>query len=241
MAPALAALAYLASYGARTPFLALRSLGRVRNLALVLVPAAAMGAVALALAGRVDRDVSAGALLLVAVPAPLAAPGLVGRMRGRADLAGALVLGSVLFSLAIGSVTGDLASGAAVAGLEAYAIGALVANGLPPLRDLVLVPLRWVGWAALAAVLLIAALSGPRIDAAAIIAALALISAGTVSAVAVALLTGRDLRAAIGGAGLRDPVLAIGLALATSPAALSVPVAYAVFCLVLAALALIRR
>ena len=241
MALALAALAYLASYGARTPFLALRSLTRVRNLALILVPAVAMGAVAIALVGRVDRDVSAGALLLAAVPAPLAAPGVVSRLRGRADLAGALVLGSVLLSLAIGAATGSLASGAAVVALEAYAIAAMVANAIPGLRDVVLRPLRWIGWSAAAAVLVIGGLSGPRLDLAVIVAALAIACAGIAAAAGVAAASGRDVRAAIGGAGLRDPVLAVGLALASSPAALAVPLVYAVFCLGLGAFAGFRR
>lgn len=241
MALGVAALAYLGSYGARTPLLALRSLTRLRNLALILIPAAAMAAVALALVGRVDREVSAGALLLAAMPAPLAAPGVVARLRGRGDLAGALVLGSALLALAIGVATGDLASGAAVAGLEAYAAGALLANGLPPVRDVLLTPLRWIGWAAFAAILGIAVFAGPRIDAVTITVALALAIAGIASAAGVAAVSGRDLRAAIGAAGLRDPALAIALALARSPSAVGVPAVYAVFCLGLAAFAAIRR
>src|SRR5207253_3907059 len=93
---ALAALGYLAAYGARMPLLAFRGLLRVRNIALVLVPAVVIGAIGLALQGRVDERIAAGALAVAIVPAPLVGPGIVGRMRGRADLTGALGLGTTL-------------------------------------------------------------------------------------------------------------------------------------------------
>src|SRR5882672_8917201 len=94
---AIGGIAYLIAYGARTPLLALRGLTRVRNLALVIGPAVAMRALALALQDRVHASVSAGAIAVALVPAPLVAPEIVGRLRGgRMDQAGALVLGTAI-------------------------------------------------------------------------------------------------------------------------------------------------
>ncbi|MDQ2951093.1 MAG: hypothetical protein M3R54_02390, partial [Chloroflexota bacterium] len=69
------------------------------NLAVIIVPAVAVGLVALAADGRVDERTAAGAVALAIVPAPLVGPEIVGRMRGRSDHAGAFVLGTVLVSL----------------------------------------------------------------------------------------------------------------------------------------------
>lgn len=248
-------IVYLATYGARTPLLALRALLRPRNLALLIVPAAAMGAVAFLLQGRVDERVAAGAIALAVVPAPFIAPELIGRMRGRADTAGALVLGTVMVSVLIIGSRGALAAGALFTATEAFALSAMFANALPTVRDRVLVPLRVLGWVALvvifASALSIAApplfdrtLGGtePLPLLSSVLVAAAMFVTGTASAAAAARVLGANSVAVVCGTGLRDPALAIALStILGSPEAAVVPLLYAVFCLVIAALALSRR
>jgi hypothetical protein len=223
---------------------------------LVIVPAVAMGALVLALQDHVSGQVAAGAIAVALVPAPLVAPELVGRMRGgRMDQAGALVLGTAIASLLVVGSRGALASGALFAATEAFAISSMVANALPTIRDRLLVVLRLVGWAAALLIVLTIVLEGqplfyspaflepdPNIAFTNAVVALALLIVGAVSSAAVARVTGRDVRAAIGGAGLRDPFLAIALAaVTTTPSSAGVPLLYGVFCLGLAALALRLR
>jgi hypothetical protein len=251
---AIGALAYLAAYGARTPLLALRALTRQRNLALILVPAIAMGAFALALQDRVDARVAAGAIALAIVPAPLVAPELVGRMRGRADLAGALSLGTIILSLLVVGSRGPLAAGALFAATESFAISAMVANGVPTIRDFLLMPLRLVGWLAVAVIFVSAILAmPPLLDAPSIgtdpplivmsaLVAFALFVVGVIASVVTSRFVGGDMRAAVGGAGLRDPALGVALAaVMASPDSAGVPLLYALFCLGLAAFALRHR
>jgi hypothetical protein len=223
----------------------------VRNLALVIVPAVALGALALGLQGRVDARTAAGALALAIVPAPFIAPELVGRMRGRADLAGALVLGTVLVSLLVVGSRGALAAGALFTATEAFAITAMLANGLPTIRDRLLPLLRVAGWLGFLLVFvttLIVALpplfdpppigTEPPLVLSSALVAFAMLAAGVASSALVALAFGRDVRSAIGGAGLRDPALGVALASVTAGAdSTGVPLVYAVFCLVLAAFA----
>ena len=244
----IAALVYLAAHGARMPLLALRGLLRVRNLIVAAAPALALGAFALALEGRVDDRVASGAIAVAVVPAPLVAVGVVTRLRGRMDLAGALVLGTVIVSLLVVGSRGALAAGALFVALEVFAVAAMVAGALPPLRDALLPVLRVVGWAAFLIALLSAALSQTSsigdagLLAESLAAAVALLVLGACVAYLAARATGREPLAAIAGAGLRDPALAVALAIATAgPDAAGVPLIYAVFCLGLAALALLRR
>jgi hypothetical protein len=238
------------SYGARTPLLALRALTRPRNFALVIVPAVALGGLALAFQGRVDERIAAGALALAIVPAPFVAPELVGRLRGRADLAGALVLGTVLVSLLVVGSRGARAAGALFTAAEAFAITAMFANALPTIRDALLPPLRVAGWLGFCLVFAATAIGGlpPLFDARVsgepplvvmtAVVALAMLVLGPLSSALVALAFGRDVRSAVGGAGLRDPALGVALATVTAGAdSTGVPLVYGVFCLVLAALA----
>ncbi|HEY3218833.1 MAG TPA: hypothetical protein VGK15_07080 [Candidatus Limnocylindria bacterium] len=226
----------------------------MRNLALLVIPAVAIGAVALALQGYVDGRVAAGALAVTLMPAPLVAPELVGRMRGRADLAGALVLGTVLVSLLVVGSRGSVAAGALFTATEAYALPAMIGNALPTVRDALLVPLRIVGWLAVPTIFIAAAVvipplfdappigTEPPLGLASAVVALALFLVGVVSSAAVARALDRDVVAAIGGAGLRDPALAIAFVTITAgPDSTGVPLAYAVFCLGLAALTLRGR
>ena len=214
-----------------------------------------MGALALVLQGRVDERIAAGAIALAIVPAPFVAPEIVGRMRGRADLAGALVLGTVMISVLVVGSRGALAAGALFAATEAFAVPAMFANALPTVRDRVLVPLRALGWIALAVIFAsaLATLLPPLFDRTAggteplpiltsFLVAAAMLVAGTVSTAVAASIVGGNITAAIGGAGLRDPALAVVLAtIIGGPGSAGVPLVYAVFCLVLAAAALLRR
>ena len=209
---------------------------------MIIVPAVALGAIALALDGRVDAGTAAGAVALVIVPAPFVGPELVGRLRGRSDQAGAFVLGSILLSLLIVGSRGALAAGGLFTATEAFAIAAMIANGLPTIRDALLAPLRVIGWIAPVLVLVVAALLAPTIDLATVLVAAALLMGGTVTSALVALRVGRDVRAAVGGSGLRDPALGVALALLVGgSSATGVPLVYGVFCLVLGALSLRAR
>ena len=241
MIGALAALAYLASYGARTPLLALRGLLRLRNIVLVVAPAVAIGFSAAAVSAFLGGDAGEGAIALALVPAPLVASEVVTRLRGRMDLAGVLALGTAILSLLLIGGRGAIAAGGLFAATEAYAIAAMIANALPSVRDAFLVPLRAIGWIAVAVVIANAVVAGPVIDGSTLLAAAAVFASGTLSAALVALLLRREITAAVAGAGLRDPVLGIAFATLLAPQASGVALVYGVFCLVLAAVALRAR
>jgi hypothetical protein len=229
---ALAALVYLAAYGARMPVLAFRGLLRLRNLILILGPSVVLGAIAFALEGRVDDRVAAGAFAVALAPAPLVGPGIVARLRGRMDLAGALGLGTILLSFVLVSARGPFATGGLSIATQAYAIAATVGAVIPRLRDALLLPLRIAGWAAFAVVLAAGALAAPAIDLVTVVVALGLLLAGVAASLAAAYETGREPLAAVVGAGLRDPALAVALATtATGAEATGVPLMYALFCL----------
>jgi hypothetical protein len=226
----------------------------VRNLALVLIPAVALGLFALALQDRVDGRIAAGAIAVAIVPSPLVATGIVARLRGRMDLTGALCLGTIVLSLLVVGSRGALAAGALFVALEVFAIAAMVAGAIPPLRDLLLPVLRVVGWLAFAVVLESATVAGgsPFLEGAPLAptsfilesagVALGLLVIGVAISSAVAIATAREPLAAIAGAGLRDPALAVALATITSgPDATGVPLIYALFCLVLAGIARLAR
>jgi hypothetical protein len=239
---ALAALVYLSAYGARMPILAFRSLLRLRNLILVLGPSVVLSAVAFALQGRVDDRVAAGAFAVAVAPAPLVGPGIVARLNGRMDLAGALGLGTILLAFVLISGRGAPATSGLHIGTQAYAIAATVAAVIPRLRDALLVPLRIAGWAAFAVVLAAGALAAPAIDLVTVAVALGLLLAGIAASLAAAYETQREPLAAVVGAGLRDPALAVALATtASGTEATGVPLIYAVFCLGLAGVARLAR
>jgi hypothetical protein len=239
---AVAALVYLAAYGARMPVLAFRGLLRLRNLILILGPSVVLSAIAFALEGRVDDRVAAGAFAVALAPAPLVGPGVVARLRGRMDLAGVLGLGTILLTFVLVSARGPLATGGLFIGTQAYAIAATVGAVIPRLRDALLLPLRIAGWAAFAVVLAAGALAAPAIDLATVVVALGLLLAGIAASLAAAYETGREPLAAVVGAGLRDPALAVALATAAGGTeATGVPLIYAVFCLGLAGAARLAR
>jgi hypothetical protein len=211
---------------------------RLRNLAVIVIPAVAIGAAAFAVYAF-DPRLGAGALAVAVVPAPLVAPGLVGRIRGRADLAGALVLGTVALSLLVVGSRGAVAAAALFTATQAFALPAMFANALPTVRDAILAPLRVIGWIACGAVIVLGVVAAPTIDVWTIVVAVLLLDIGGISAAVVAFLTGRDVAAAVGGAGLRDGALAIALATAIG-ADLGVAVVYALGGLVVGTVALMR-
>jgi hypothetical protein len=239
----LAVAVYLSSYGARTPLLALRALARIRTLLLVLVPASALWTLAIVSStGFLVVPVGMGMLALAVVPAPLAAGDVVTRVGRRGDLAGALTLGTVVLSLAA-LVSGWLVpTGQLVLAFQLYVFAAVLASALPTVRDAVIVPIRWAGWIAFLVALASVIYAAPSIDVSAMAAAAAMLVVGAATAAIVARLLSRDVIAAISGAGVRDPALGTALAATLGgPDAASVPVVYGVFCLVLAALAYLRR
>ena len=174
-------------------------------------------------------------------PAPLVGPELLLRAGKRGDLAGALVLGTIVVTVVLLTARAIAPVEATTAGLEAFAVGAFVANGVPPLRDLVLMPLRIVGWVAFALVFVAALIESPAFDATAVVAAVLVLLVGIAAAAAAAAITGRDRIASIGGAGLRDPAIACAVAyLGAGADAVPVTLVYGVFCLGLAAFTLRR-
>lgn len=230
---------YLAAHGARTPMLALRGLLRVRNIIVVGVPALALFVLAHVAPG--GHEIRAGVAALVVSPAPLIGPELLIRGGRRGDTAGVLVLGTAIVSLALLAARPIAEPAAVMAGVEAFAIPALLANAIPVVRDAVLAPIRWLAWLAAAGVVVATVASGPSLDAYAVVAAAAVLAVGVLAAAVAAWVESRDLVTAITGAGLRDPVVACAIALAAGPAAVAVPLVYAVFCLGLAAVLLLRR
>jgi len=168
------------------------------------------------------------------------------------DEAGALVLGTAIASLLVVGSRGALAAGALFTATEAFAISSMVANSLPTIRDRLLPLLRVIGVAGAVLIVVTIVIEGqplfdlpvflgpdPALPVTSAVVALALLVVGAGASAAVARVSGREVRAAIGGAGLRDPFLAIAFAaVTTSPHSAGVPLLYAVFCLGLAALAL---
>lgn len=236
-------LLYLAAHGARTPFLALLGLRRLRNLVLVVAPYAVIVPLAFVIAERLEAATAAGLVALALAPGALLAPALVGAAGGRrSDMAGALLLGTVILSFVL-VVTRPAASTLALTAAQAFVVASLAAGALPQVRDRILAPLRWAGHVAGLGVLLLAIAGGPPIDALAVLVALAAIAVTVVVAGAVAIALRRDVFSAVAAAGTRDPIVAIALAWSTGGAeATGVPlVSAAILGIVAAALVLRRR
>ena len=191
---------------------------------------------------RIDAATSAGLVALVLAPGALVAPAVVNAAGGRrADMAGALLLGTAVLSFVLvatrpGGIT------LALTGAQAFAVASLVAGALPTVRDRLLVPLRWAGHAGGLAVMLLAAANGPRVDVATAAAALAAVALLHGVAGAAALILRRDLFSALAATGTRDPVVATALAWSTGGVdATGVPLASAVILGIVAAALVIRR
>ena len=197
---------------------------------------------AFAVSERLDSATSAGLVALMLAPGALLAPSFVNAAGGRrADMAGALLLGTAVLSFVL-VATRPTGIGLALTAAQAFAVASLVAGALPTVRDRILVPLRWAGHAAGLAVLLLAAASGPRLEAATLAVALAAVTVVLVVAGATALVLRRDVFSALAATGTRDPIVATALGWSTGGAdATGVPLASAVILGIAATALLIRR
>jgi hypothetical protein len=210
---------------------------------LVIAPYAVSVPVAFVVADRLDAATAAGLVALVLAPGALLAPALVNAAGGRrADMAGALLLGSVTASFLL-VVTRPAASTLALTAAQAFVVASLAAGAMPPVRDRILVPLRLAGYVAGLVVVVLAIAGAPAIDPATVIVAVVATALTLVVAGAVALALRRDVFSAGAAAGTRDPIAATAIAWAAGGAeATAVPlVSGAILGMVAAALVLRRR
>jgi len=209
---------------------------------LVTAPYAVSVPLAYAVAQNLDPANAAGLVALVLAPGALLAPGVVSAAGGRrSDMAGALVLGTVVLSfglVATRSGAGTLALTAA----QSFAIASLVAGAVPTVRDRLLTPLRWAGHVGAGVVAGLAAASVPAVDLTIVSVALAAVALTLATAGAAALVLRRDLLSALAATGTRDPIVAVALAWSTGGSdAIAIPVASAVILGIVAAALVIRR
>ena len=209
---------------------------------LVVAPYAVTVPLAFAVPERLDSATSAGLVALVLAPGALLAPSVVNAAGGRrADMAGALLLGTVIVSFALVATRAGTTT-LALTAAQAFAVASLAAGALPTVRDRLLVPLRWAGHAAGVAVMLLALTSGTRVDAATFAVALAAVALLLAVAGTAALVLRRDVFSALAATGTRDPIVATVLAWSTGGAeATGVPLASAVILGIAAAALVIRR
>jgi hypothetical protein len=209
---------------------------------LVVAPYAVTVPLAFAVSERLDPATSAGLIALLLAPGALLAPLVVNAAGGRrADMAGALLLGTVIVSFVL-VVTRPGTTTSALTAAQAFAVASVVAGALPTVRDRLLVPLRWAGHAGGLAVLLLAAASGPRVDAVTVATALATVALLLAAAGTAALVLRRDVFSALAATGTRDPIVATALAWSTAGAgATGVPLASAVILGIAATALVIRR
>ena len=209
---------------------------------LVVAPYAVTVLIALALAQRVEPANATGLIALALAPGALLAPALMTAAGGRrADMAGALVLGTLILSFAL-VVTRPGTTTDAITAAQAFVVASLAAGAMPTLRDCVLPPLRWAGHLAGLAVLVLAATSGLRIDASTVLLALAALALTLGVAGLAALVLRRDLYSALAAAGTRDPAVAVALAWSMGGSdATAVPLVTAAILGIVAAALIIRR
>lgn len=233
---------YLAAHGARTPFLALRGLRRLPNLVLVIAPYAVSVPLAFAASERLGSTSGAGLIAFALAPGVLLASAFVTAAGGRrSDMAGALLLGTVIVSFVL-VATRPGTTTVAVTAAQAFVVASLAAGALPTVRDRMLVPLRWAGRLAAAVVVGLAVASAPPIDMSAVIVAFAAVALVVAVAGVAALALRRDVLSALAAAGTRDPIVAVGLAWSMGgPEATGVPLVTAAILGIASALLLIRR
>ena len=213
---------YFFTTGTRTPLLALLSLRRPRNLAPIVLAYAGLGVVAVIVGDPVVA-------ILALSPAPLIGPTLARVVGAREETVGALLTGTIVlsFPLLLAAIPGI---GAQVnIALFAFVIGTALASAVPMFRDLILPIVDGARYVALAIILGGAGVAGLAfVDPRAVgVAALALFVGAVAAAIGAMLFGGDGLAAAI-GAGLRDPAVAIGLAIGSGLAGgAAVPLAYA--------------
>jgi len=209
---------------------------------LVIAPYAVTVPLAFVAAQQLDPATGAGLVALSLAPGALLAPAIVSAAGGRrADMAGALVLGTVVISFVL-VVARPQSSSLALTALQAFAVASVVAGAMPTVRDRLLVPLRWAGHLAALAVIGLALANAPRIDIGAVLVAVAATALTLGAAGAVALALRRDLLSAVAAVGTRDPVLATALAWSTFGVdATAVPLASAAILGIVAGALMIRR
>jgi hypothetical protein len=224
------------SAGARTPLLALLSLRRLRNLALVVLPYGP-GLLLVAVLGPSLTEPDRAGLLAVAIaPALLTAPALSTAMGGRMDRAGALLVGTIAASFILTLSRAGAAGGAMQSAMFAFVVGAGVVSVVPMLPAVARTTVQRLGDIAFSVIIAVAILGSPALSAGGALAAAALFGATVVAAAIVARVAGVELRSAIAGAGTRDPAVAIALAVALGgPGAAGVPIYSAALLLVLGA------
>ena len=209
---------------------------------LVIAPYAVSVPLALVGAGRLEAATAAGLVALAVAPGALLAPALVGAAGGRrSDMAGALLLGTLVLSFVL-VVTRPDTSTLALTGAQALVVASVAAGAMPRLRERILVPLRWGGYVAGLAVVVLAVAGVPAIDVGTVIVALGAVAVTLVVAGAVALALRRDLFSAVAAAGTRDPIVAIAIAWATGGTdATAVPLVSAAILGIPAAALVLRR
>jgi hypothetical protein len=209
---------------------------------LVIAPYAVVVPLAFVVAERLEAVTAAGLVALALAPGWLLAPAIVNAAGGRrSDMAGALLLGTVILSFVL-VVTRPDASMLALTGAQALVVASLAAGAMPQVRDRVLVPVQWAGYLAGLVVVVLAVGGGPAIHAQTVIVALGAALATLVVAGAVARALRRDMFSAVAAAGTRDPIVAIALAWATGGTdATAVPLLSAAILGIVAAALVLRR
>ena len=209
---------------------------------LVIAPYAVTVPLAFVAAQQLDPATGAGLVALSLAPGALLAPAVVSAAGGRrADMAGALVLGTVVISFVL-VVARPEGNSLALTAVQAFAVASLAAGAIPTVRDRLIAPLRWTGHLAALAVIGLAIANAPRIDLGAVLVAVAATALTLGAAGAVALALRRDLLSAVAAVGTRDPVLATALAWSTFGVdATAVPLASAAILGIVAGALVIRR
>lgn len=213
---------YFFTTGTRTPLLALLALRRPRNLAPIVLAYAGLGLVAVIVGDPVVA-------ILALSPAPLIGPTLARFVGAREETVGALLTGTIVlsFPLLLSAIPG-IGQQVNIA-LFAFVIGTALASAVPLFRDLILPIVDGARYVALAIILGAGGVAAVAfVDARAVGVAALVLFVGTIAAAIGALLFRGDGFAAAIGAGMRDPAVAVGLAIVSGLAGgAAVPLAYA--------------
>ena len=224
--------------------LALLSLRRLRNLALVALPyGPGLLLVALLGPGLAEPD-RAGLLAVAVAPALLSAPALATAIGGRMDRAGALLVGTIAASFVLALSRAGAVGGAMQNAMLAFVVGAGVTAMVPMLPPAARIALQRLGDVGFVVLLGVAIVGGASVDGTAALAAVAMFVATVGTSAFVARVAGLEVRSAIAGAGTRDPAVATALAISLGgPGAAGIPIYSAALLLALGAVfvALNRR
>jgi hypothetical protein len=209
---------------------------------IVIAPYAVSVPLAFAISEHLEPLRAAGLPALALAPGALLAPAIVTAAGGRrSDMAGALLLGTVVLSFVL-VVTRQGGSTPAITAAQAFVSASLLAGMLPMVRDRLLAPLRWAGHLAGLAVIVLAAASRPPIDVSTLVVALAALAVMLGAAGGVALALRRDVLSALAATGTRDPIVAIALGWSTGGSeATAVPLVSAAILGIVTAAPIIRR